>query len=88
MEENNKTQNSLKSILGMLALILALVIGVKLIFMGLDAAMPDLKPSASEAAGSTASSVTGAVSAEGEVAGPNFCYRRRCYPRRKNCMCT
>ena len=73
MEENNKSQNSLKSVLGMLALILALIIGVKLIFMGLDAAMPDLKPSASEAAGSSVSSVTGADAADNGEAGPNFC---------------
>lgn len=81
-ENNNKTQNQAIVIIGLIVLIIALFIGVKLVFAGLDSAMPDLKHMASEyeqsqsVDGEDAANAgqSAAAPADGEeTAGPNFC---------------
>ena len=80
-ENNNKTQNQAIVIIGMIALIVALILGVRLVFAGLDAAIPDLKYMASDyevrhgesVDGSAQSGDTSGAPADGEEAGPSFC---------------
>ena len=81
-ENNNKTQNQAIVVIGLIALIIALFIGVKLIFAGLDRAMPDLKNMAAEyeqsqtveSEGAPGADQSAAAPADGEdAAGPNFC---------------
>ena len=80
-ENNNKTQNQAIVIIGLIALVIALFIGVKLVFAGLDTAMPDLKHMASayeqsqqvEEEGAADADRSALAPADEEAAGPNFC---------------
>jgi membrane protease subunit (stomatin/prohibitin family) len=75
-ENNNKTQNQAIVIIGLVALIIALFIGVKLVFAGLDTAMPDLKHMGAdyEARHSASASMVAEETTQGEEQpAPKFC---------------
>ena len=75
MEDNNKTQNQAIVIIGLIVLIVALFLGVKLVFAGLDAAIPDLDQMGAQNSVSTSQSVqtVGPADSAGETDAPAFC---------------
>ena len=80
MEDNTKTQNQTIVIIGLIALIFALFIGVKLIFAGLDAAIDseDTLPAASQSTqvdvpDQSAASSTPTGGEQSDLPAPSFC---------------
>jgi len=67
MEEKKKRPEWL-TIVGLLALVLALMLGIKLMFGMLETAIPPM-----DAAGSASSAVVGEQQGDGEQKGPKFC---------------
>ena len=75
-DNNNKTQNQAIVILGLVALVIALFIGIKLVFAGLDTAMPDLKHMGADYEArhsASTSAVVEPVDEGNEEPAPNFC---------------
>ena len=74
-ENNNKTQNQAIVIVGLIVLIIGLFIGIKLVFAGLDSAIPDLKHmgAAYEQQEQSGTSADGSAAISGEEEGPAFC---------------
>ncbi|MBR4098824.1 MAG: hypothetical protein IKK44_02400 [Clostridium sp.] len=75
MNENQEKKRNKMAIVGLLVLIAALVIGIKLIFAGLAAALPELPEQSSQSmdAGSVSQSAEADISTENDLPAPNFC---------------
>ena len=75
MEDNTKTQNQAIVIIALLALVVALFLGVKLVFAALDAAIDseDVVPSASQSVESDAAQSSGEATSAEDADAPAFC---------------
>ena len=69
MEENKNNKSDTKLIVGLILLIVALVLAIKMIFAGLAVAIPQ-QPAASQ---SVQAETPPAQSETGEVSAPHFC---------------
>ena len=71
-EENNEKKSGLWSIVGLVALIVVLAVGVKLVFAGLEAAIPQDKSGIS-ASQSQQADASGSQGEAGGLPAPEFC---------------